>query len=61
VKIATFVKPETVMGKLNRHSGQTREPPRATLKVLKNYFVKLTNKSGFQNPLKKTGQTRKTL
>jgi len=28
VKIATFAKPQTVMGKLDRHSGQTREPPK---------------------------------
>jgi hypothetical protein len=28
VKIATFAKPENVMGKLKKHSGQTREPPK---------------------------------
>jgi hypothetical protein len=28
VKIATFAKPENVMGKFKKHSGQTREPPK---------------------------------
>jgi hypothetical protein len=28
VKIATFANPENVMGKLDRPSGQTREPPK---------------------------------
>jgi hypothetical protein len=48
------------MGKLNRHSGQTREPPKDKFNSSCKYFCKFEKqKSGDQKPLKKRGVTEK--